>query len=46
MLAVDTSGVGFDISLEAFNVLSDGQGQAAGFVYAVATEVDASVCGL
>ncbi|KAI0926002.1 hypothetical protein AcW1_008290 [Taiwanofungus camphoratus] len=45
ILAIDTSYT-FDISLEALQKLSDGQGEAAGFVYATATQVDASVCGL
>lgn len=44
--AVDTAGVGFDLSLDAYNVLTDGQGVAAGFVFATVAQVDASVCGL
>ncbi|KAF9815836.1 hypothetical protein IEO21_04348 [Rhodonia placenta] len=44
--AVDTAGVGFDISLDAFNFFTQGQGEAAGFVFANATQVDASLCGL
>ncbi|PCH42249.1 immunomodulatory protein [Wolfiporia cocos MD-104 SS10] len=46
VLAVDTAGVGFNLALEAFEVLGGETGVEAGFVYATATQVDSSVCGL
>lgn len=46
VLAVDHAGDGFNLSLEALNVLTDYQAQSLGHVTATATQVDSSVCGL
>ncbi|EPT02273.1 hypothetical protein FOMPIDRAFT_1022910 [Fomitopsis schrenkii] len=46
VLAVDHAGDGFNLSLEALNVLTDNQAEALGRVTATATQVDSSVCGL
>ena len=45
ILAIDFS-TGFNIALEAFNNLTDGNGVALGRIDAVSTQVPASVCGL
>ncbi|KZT63439.1 Cerato-platanin [Daedalea quercina L-15889] len=46
VLAIDHAGDGFNIALEAMNVLTDNQAEALGRVTATATQVDASVCGI
>ena len=46
VLAVDHAGDGFNLALEAMNVLTDYQAQSLGRVTATATQVDSSVCGL
>ena len=45
VLAIDHS-IGFNIALEAFNKLTNGNGVALGRINAVSTQVAASVCGL
>ncbi|KAH9067617.1 immunomodulatory protein [Lactarius vividus] len=44
--AIDTVGDGFDISLAAMNILTNGQAQKLDVVNAQATQVDNSFCGL
>ena len=44
--AIDTAGVGFDLSFEAFNTLTNGTGIGPGSAKAIAYQVDASECGL
>ena len=46
VLAIDTAPDGFNIALDAMNVLTDGQAQFLGRVTATATQVDASQCGM
>ncbi|PCH38039.1 Epl1 protein [Wolfiporia cocos MD-104 SS10] len=46
VLAIDHTAEGFNIALEAMNALTDNQAEFLGRVNAVATQVDASVCGL
>ena len=41
-----TAPSGFNIALEAMNALTDGQAQFLGRVTAIATQVDASQCGM
>ncbi|KIY50660.1 Cerato-platanin [Fistulina hepatica ATCC 64428] len=46
VLAIDFAGSGFNIALEAMNVLTDGDAVDVGRVEVEAFQVDASVCGL
>ncbi|KAH8662164.1 eliciting plant response-like protein [Xylariales sp. PMI_506] len=46
VLAIDHAGSGFNIGLNAMNVLTNGQAVALGRVDATATQVDVSNCGL
>ncbi|KAI0637625.1 immunomodulatory protein [Trametes polyzona] len=46
VLAVDHTDDGFNLSLEALNTLTDGQGEFLGRIDAQATQVAASQCGL
>ncbi|PCH38580.1 Cerato-platanin [Wolfiporia cocos MD-104 SS10] len=46
VLAIDHASPGFNIALEAMNVLTNNQATFLGRVNATATQVDASVCGL
>ena len=44
--AIDTAGVGFDLSLEALNTLTDNNATGPGSAEVIAYQVDASECGL
>ncbi len=46
VLAIDHADVGFNISLEAMNTLTDGQAVFLGQIDASVRQVQASVCGL
>ncbi|KAI0781462.1 immunomodulatory protein [Trametes elegans] len=46
VLAIDAGGKGFNIALEAFNKLTNGNGEQIGRINANATQVNATVCGL
>ncbi|KAH9950653.1 Cerato-platanin [Amylocystis lapponica] len=46
VLAMDVASDGFNLSLEAMNLLTDNQAKFLGRVTATATQVDASQCGL
>ncbi|KAH9857493.1 Cerato-platanin [Lenzites betulinus] len=46
VLAIDVGSKGFNIALEAFNILTDGNGAFIGRINADATQVSASACGL
>ncbi|KII89371.1 hypothetical protein PLICRDRAFT_41016 [Plicaturopsis crispa FD-325 SS-3] len=46
VLAIDHAEVGFNLSLEAMNALTNGLGGDAGIVQADVAQVDKSVCGL
>ncbi|KIY50655.1 Cerato-platanin [Fistulina hepatica ATCC 64428] len=46
VLAIDYAASGFNIALEAMNVLTDGNAVFDGNIDATATQVDASICGL
>ena len=46
VLAIDTSGNGFNIAEDAMNVLTDGQAVQLGRITVTFEQVDASVCGL
>lgn len=45
VLVIDTAGVGFNINLDAYNELTNGQG-SSGKVYVTASQVDGAACGM